>query len=541
MDLKEKIEAIFPPASEVPGDLNLAEPLEQRQYLANGELRQWDGPLQEVFSPVFLQGPQGLARKFLGRYPLLGEKEALEVLEAAVRAYDHGQGAWPAMSVRERLGHLEQFAFRMGDQKREVVRLLMWEVGKSHQDSEKEFDRTVDYLRATIEALKELDRVSSRFVLEQGIIGQIRRTPLGVALCMGPFNYPLNETFTSVIPALIMGNAVIFKPPKLGVLLYSPLLEALRDSFPPGVINTVYGRGSQVAGPLMASGRVNVLSFVGTSKVADILKKQHPQPHRLRASLGLDAKNPAIILPDAPMAETITECLLGTLSFNGQRCTALKLLFVHKKIVTEFLERLTQAVAQLKVAMPWEADAAITPLAEPQRPGYLKELMDDALAKGARVVNSGGGAMNRSLFFPAILYPVDHGMRLFHEEQFGPLIPVVPFDNLESVIASIVNSSYGQQVSIFSTNTEVVASLIDRLVTQVGRVNLNSQSQRGPDTFPFTGRKDSAEGTLSVHDALRVFSLRTLVAARGTEVNKVLITRILREQKSNFLSTDFIF
>jgi glyceraldehyde-3-phosphate dehydrogenase (NADP+) len=541
MDLKEKIEAIFPPASEVPGDLNLAEPLEQRQYLANGELRQWDGPLQEVFSPVFLQGPQGLARKFLGRYPLLGEKEALEVLEAAVRAYDHGQGAWPAMTVRERLGHLEQFAFRMGDQKWEVVRLLMWEVGKSHQDSEKEFDRTVDYLRATIEALKELDRVSSRFVLEQGIIGQIRRTPLGVALCMGPFNYPLNETFTSVIPALIMGNAVIFKPPKLGVLLYSPLLEALRDSFPPGVINTVYGRGSQVAGPLMASGRVNVLSFVGTSKVADILKKQHPQPHRLRASLGLDAKNPAIILPDAPMAETITECLLGTLSFNGQRCTALKLLFVHKKIVTEFLERLTQAVAQLKVAMPWEADAAITPLAEPQRPGYLKELMDDALAKGARVVNSGGGAMNRSLFFPAILYPVDDGMRLFHEEQFGPLIPVIPFDNLESVIASIVNSSYGQQVSIFSTNAEVVAPLIDRLVTQVGRVNLNSQSQRGPDTFPFTGRKDSAEGTLSVHDALRVFSLRTLVAARGTEVNKVLITRILREQKSNFLSTDFIF
>ena len=541
MDLEEKIKQIFPAEAEVPGELNLTEPLEQRHYLVNGELRHWSGPMQEVYSPVFLNGPQGLSRKFLGRYPLLGETEALEVLEAALRAYDHGHGTWPAMSVLERIRHLEQFAFRLGDHKREVARLLMWEVGKSQRDSEKEFDRTVDYLRATIEALKELDRVSSRFVIEQGIIGQIRRAPLGVVLCAGPYNYPLNETFTTLIPALIMGNAVIFKPPKLGVLLYSPLLSAMRDSFPPGVINTVYGRGAQVAGPLMASGKVDVLSFVGTSKVADVLKKQHPQPHRLRASLGLDAKNPAIILPDAPMAETVAECLLGGLSFSGQRCTALKLLFVHRAIVDIFLDKLSQAIGRLKFGMPWEPEVAITPLAEPQRPGYLQELLEDALAQGARVVNAGGGVMNQSFCYPAIIYPVHDRMRVFREEQFGPLIPVVPFDDLETVITGIVNSNYGQQVSIFSTDDNVVAPLIDRLVTQVGRVNLNSQSQRGPDTFPFTGRKDSAEGTLSVHDALRVFSLRTLVAARGSEINKALITRILRDQKSNFLSTDFIF
>ena len=94
-------------------------------------------------------------------------------------------------------------------------------------------------------ALKNLDRVSSRFEIQQGIIAQIRRAPLGVALCMGPFNYPLNETFTTLIPALCMGNTVIFKPPKLGVLLHMPLLEAFRDSFPAGVVNTVYGDGQR--------------------------------------------------------------------------------------------------------------------------------------------------------------------------------------------------------------------------------------------------------------------------------------------------------
>ena len=110
----------------------------------------------------------------------------------------------------------------------------MWEIGKNLADSEKEFDRTVEYIEGTIEALKDLDRVSSRFIVEQGVFAQIRRAPLGVVLCMGPFNYPLNETFTTLIPALIMGNTVVMKPAKHGVLLLEPLLEAFRDSFPPG-------------------------------------------------------------------------------------------------------------------------------------------------------------------------------------------------------------------------------------------------------------------------------------------------------------------
>jgi glyceraldehyde-3-phosphate dehydrogenase (NADP+) len=135
---------------------------------------------------------------------------------------------------------------------------------------------------------------------------------------------------------------------------------------------------------------------------------------------------------------------------------------------------------------------------------------------------------------------VDDRMKVFHEEQFGPVIPVAPFDELDMAVESIIASDYGQQVSIFSSNPDSIALLVDRLVTQVGRVNINSQCQRGPDTFPFTGRKDSAEGTLSVHDALRVFSLRTLVAANQTELNKTVVTDIVRDHKSSFLSTDFI-
>src|SRR5258708_5902207 len=219
----------------------------------------------------------------------------------------------------------------------QIVSRIMWEIGKNHSDSQKEFDRTVDYIKATIEALKQLDNSSSGFTIVEGTIGQIRRTPLGVVLCMGPYNYPLNETFATLIPALIMGNTMVFKPPKFGVLLFQPVLEAFRTAFPKGVINTVYGRGSVVVPMLLESGKVNVLTLIGSSRVADHLKKMHPKVNRLRAILGLDAKNAAIVLPDADIELAVKECLLGSLSFNGQRCTALKILIVHRSIVDRFL------------------------------------------------------------------------------------------------------------------------------------------------------------------------------------------------------------
>ena len=104
----------------------------------------------------------------------------------------------------------------------------------------------------------------------------------------------------------------------------------------------------------------------------------------------------------------------------------------------------------------------------------------------------------------------------------------------------MVDSNFGQQVSVFGRDMDKIAAMIDTLVNQVCRVNINSQCQRGPDIFPFTGRKDSAEGTLSVSDALRVFSIRTLLAAKDSDANKKLIREILRNRKSKFLSTDFI-
>ena len=540
MTLIDKIQAVFPRTTEIPAHLLNDIPCIQTGYLVNGEIREWGGPRQEVFSPVRTSSDSGPEPFFIGEYPLLTEAQAVQALDAAVAAYDHGRGLWPTMSVAERIDHMERFVFRMIEARDRVVRFLMWEVGKSLRDSEKEFDRTIQYINDTLAALKDLDRISSRFTIEEGIIGQIRRAPLGVVLCMGPFNYPLNETFTTLIPALVMGNTVILKPPKHGALLYAPLLAAFCDVFPKGVINIIYGEGRKMIPPLMATGKISVLGLIGTSKTANALKKQHPHPNRLRCVLGLEAKNPAIVLKGADLDLAVRECVLGCLSFNGQRCTALKILFVETGIADAFLERFATAVNALPFGMPWQEGVCVTPVAEKGKTDYLRELVSDAVAKGARVVNPAGGTVCGSFFFPAVLYPVRPDMRVYHEEQFGPVIPVLSFDKIDAPIGYMIDSSYGQQVSIFGSDPDQIARLIDPLVNQVCRVNINSQCQRGPDTFPFTGRKDSAEGTLSVSDALRVFSIRTLVAAKQTELNKQIITRIVREHKSKFLATDFI-
>lgn len=541
MNVLQRIKKIFPQSAEIPANFRLAAPLRQREYLLDGEIKAWEGELADVLSPVCVADSGRPEPVKVGSIPKVSRTEALLALDAACRAFDNGRGKWPTMSVAERICHVEGFAWRMKEKRDEIVRLLMWEIGKTLKDSEKEFDRTVDYITDTIDALKDVDRVSSRFSIEDGVVAQIRRAPLGVVLCMGPYNYPLNETFTTLIPALIMGNTVVFKPAKFGVLLLRPLLEAFRDAFPRGVVNTLYGDGPTIIEPLMKSGRIDCLAFIGSSKVADILKHQHPQPHRLRSVLGLGAKNPAIILADADLATTVEECLLGSLSYNGQRCTALKIIFVHKAVEEAFIERFTQAVENLAFGMPWEKDVKITPLPVPGHQDYLAKCVEEARLRGARVTNQGGGTINATYFHPAVLFGAPPDTEIYQSEQFGPVVPIVKFSDIEEPIRYVEQSHYGQQVSLFGQDPRQLARLIDPLVNQVCRVNLNSQCQRGPDKFPFTGRKDSAEGTLSVSDALRVFSIRTLVAAKKTVDNERILGTIVRQRESSFLSTDFIF
>ncbi|KPM33568.1 Glyceraldehyde 3-phosphate dehydrogenase, NADP-d ependent [Croceitalea dokdonensis DOKDO 023] len=522
----------------IPKEFKITETIDQRKYLVNGQLKSWSGDTTEVYSTI--SSTAQYQPTLLGSIPDMGEPEAMDALQAALGAYNQGQGVWPTMKVKDRIECMETFVGKMKEKRSTIVKLLMWEIGKSLPDSQKEFDRTVEYIEDTIEEYKELDRSSAKFIKHQGVYAHIRRGPLGVVLCLGPYNYPLNETFALLIPAIIMGNTTVFKPAKHGVLLITPLLEAFQTSFPKGVVNILFGRGRAVAAPIMKTGKVDVLALIGNSKSANALQDQHPKSNRLRLVLGLEAKNPAIILPDADLDLTIDEVIAGTTSFNGQRCTALKVVYVHEEIKAEFLKRFSAKVDGLKFGNPWDQGVQLTPLPEPGKPAYIQELLDDALAKGASIKNTKGGKQTDNYIWPAVLYPVTKDMRVYQEEQFGPIIPVLSFTDISEPLDDMAESNYGQQVSLFGKDVYSLSPLIDTLANLVCRVNLNSSCQRGPDVYPFTGRKDSAQATLSVHDALRSFSIRTFVAFKDNALNNETIEQLLEAKVSNFLSTDYI-
>jgi len=530
-----KIDAvkIFPSLHDIPREFRIDKFSGGLSYLVNGEVLTAAQGI-EVRSPLMLRQQGAPAPYILGEYADLNREEARAALDAAEKAWASGMGTWPRMTAAGRINCMEEFVKRIRPLEKDFALLEMWEIGRPYPACRDEFRRTLQYIEDTVAALKIMEKEARLLKRVDDFIYQVRRCALGICLCLGPFNYPLNETFAMLIPALLTGNTLVVKLPKYGSLCTIPLLEAFARSFPAGVINIINGDGQTIITPIIESGKVSVLGFIGSTRVANLLIGQHPANNRLRTILGLEAKNPAFIFPDADIELTVRECINGALEFNGQRCTSLKHIWVHSSIADEFLAAMSRAVEQLVCGMPWEEGAMITPLPETGKCEWLSHLVEDACQKGARVVNAGGGQVYGNLFYPAIVFPVDPDMELYQVEQFGPLIPVTPFTRMEELTAYLAASDYGQQASIFTSSPHNAAPLIDGLANQVSRINLNAQCRRGPDQLPFTGRKDSAEGTLSVSDALRSFSVRSLAVAN--EQGRELFFDVLKSNRSKFLN-----
>ncbi len=504
---------------------------QEARYLINGSIK--DASPKKILSPIQSKTAEGIQPYELGVTPWLDPATAMEAMHSAEQAYNWGLGEWPQMPVEVRIKCIEELIRRMLPLEEEFILRAMWEIAKPYQACRDEFRRTIKYAEDTVARLREDDRNSCLVQQLNEFEAQIRRCPLGPTLLMGPFNYPLNETFAMLVPALVMGNSVVMKMPAWGAWTMDLFLDALCESFPPGVVNVINGDGASIINPIMQRGSINILGFIGSTAVAHKIIGQHPYVNRLRTILGLEAKNPAFIFPDCDLELTVRECLQGALEYNGQRCTALKHLWVHKDILDRFLTALSNAISQVKYGMPWENEVMITPLAEKNKCAVLSKWVEQAQANGARIINPGGGENAGNLFYPSILFPITNEMELYHVEQFGPVIPVSSFSSMEEISAYMAECPYGQQASIFTRSSALAAPLIDILVTQVSRINLNAQCRRGPDDLPFTGRKDSAEGTLSVEDALRSFSIRALVVANQS--GRELFEEILDKGNSRFL------
>merc|ERR1719491_298812 len=248
------------------------------------------------------------------------------------------------------------------------------------------------------------------------------------------------------------------------------------------------------------------------------------------------------------LSNTLDEVVKGALSYNGQRCTALKLVVAPKGQGEHVAKELATRVENMRIGFPWETAtnglySQITPLPNQQRVAFMQHLIKDAVSKGASIQNEHGGRVIRegerfdrgaiirttdeagegggtsvtttsNLMVPAVLYPVTPDMDIYKEEQFGPIVPVAEYDaDLKNVIQFGQEGVFGQQVSIFTSSGAGgdAALLVDQFSAVFGKININSQCGRSPDTVPFSARKASGMGVMSVEEALREFSIPTVV------------------------------
>jgi glyceraldehyde-3-phosphate dehydrogenase (NADP+) len=491
--------------------------------LIGGELVVAEGDERlPVYSRIALRTGSGLQPVLLGYTPRAGAASARRAVERARWAWEEGASVWRQAPWSVRTEAVAAFARELEALTDEIATLLCWEIGKPWSDARKEVQRSVQYMHDTLRELEAL--LQDRARVYRGHDGKLEHfardelRPSGIALCVGPFNYPVNEFLTTMVPALLMGNPVIAKIPRFGVLANQVLLEAFARCFPAGVLSVLPGDGKEVIPEVMGArgldvfGRevpmVRTLAFIGSEGAANAIVSKHPAPNFLTRVLGLGAKNPAILLPGVTLSDPDLERIVkGSLGNNGQRCTAEKLLFLPEGPEGDLLaERLVAQVDALVPGMPWTDGVSITPLPEEGKPQAMQEMLRDALSKGARLLT--GGRSFGSLMRPAVIDGVTDGMRLDHEEQFGPILAIRRYRDPRELLAWAVRSPYGQQVALWGPGKD---ALLPGLVDEYARVNLDDVCQRGPDSFGFTATEKSGYGTLSLREALAAFSRTTIV------------------------------
>lgn len=406
---------------------------------------------------------------------------------------------WSKMEWQERAKYLEKFRDLMLKNKDELANILIAEIAKTKKESIIEIERSAEYITDTILIYKKL--VNNPLIINEDIhkikgkIGKFFREPLGVVLAISPFNYPVNLLISKLAPALISGNTVVFKSATQGSLVGARISELFYEAnFPKGVVNCVTGVGKDIGDLLVTNPNINMISFTGSTNVGQRIAQI---TSKIPLVLELGGKDPAIVLDDADVELAANEIVKGGLSYNGQRCTAIKRVLVTPKIHEELTNKIVEKVNKLTVGDP-NNNANITPVISSKSADYIMDLVDDAIKHDAKPLTT--IKRNGNLIYPLVLDNVNKDSRIAWEEPFGPVLPIIKCNNIDECIKLANQSEYGLQASIFTRNIDLAEELAQKI--EAGSININRSSSRGPDIFPFLGLKNSGFGVQGLEEAI---------------------------------------
>lgn len=425
-----------------------------------------------------------------------------EHIQDAYKSARGSQQLWEEYSKIKRIKLMSEWSKLILQEKELIATIMTKEIAKPLKSSISEIERSVKYIEETISKYQKQESVNLK--LSDTKSAQIILKPLGVILVISPFNYPINLSVTKLAPALLTGNTVVFKSATNGTLACSKMVElAHKVGFPKGVINFVTGKGSVIGDALISNKHSDAIMFTGGTETGLKIAQSSTMKHLM---FELGGKDSAIILEDADLESTTNSVISGGFSYSGQRCTAIKRVFVHKNIKEKFVKLLTAKTNKLTIGKAID-NCDITALINNHSSNFVNELFNDAINKGATACNTFKKIDN--LISPVILDNVTLKMRIAHEEQFGPILPIIEFNDIEDAIKWSNDTPYGLQASVFTRNIGLANKIATQLV--VGSVNINGASQRGPDILPFVGVKGSGLATQGIeyalHSVVREFNI----------------------------------
>lgn len=468
-----------------------------------------DGEFYDAKSSDVLEVKSPLDNSVLGRVQAMSQEDVDVVMSSAKKS----QKYWAQTTIAERAALLYKVADLLVEKKEELGNLLMMEIAKDKKSSVSEVVRTADFLRFTADAAKSIEGESIPSDCFPGFnkrkISVITREPLGVVLAISPFNYPVNLAASKIGPALMAGNTVVFKPASQGALSGLFLAGLFKEAgIPAGVVNTVTGKGSVIGDYCVTHKDVNFVNFTGSTAVGQRISKITEMTPLL---MELGGKDAAIVLEDADLDLTAKNIVGGAFSYSGQRCTAVKRVLVMESVADKLVEKIVEQMAKLKVGNPLEVeDAQVVPLIDTKAADFVEKLMKDAQDKGAKVVF--GGKREGNLIEPTLYDNVTLDMDIAWEEPFGPILPVIRVKSREEAIDIANQSEYGLQSSVFTQDINEAFYIAKRL--EVGTVQVNNKTERGPDHFPFLGVKSSGMGTQGIR-----YSIESMSRPKATVIN----------------------
>eukprot|EP00898_Chlorokybus_atmophyticus_P008222 jgi/Chlat1/8400/Chrsp80S07834 len=424
------------------------------------------------------------------------QSEVDEVFNCAKAA----QQQWARTPLYKRAELLHAAAKLMREHPKEMADTLVKEIAKPKKDAMSEVLRSADLIDYTAE---EGVRIlgEGKLLMSDSFPGTDRsklclssKVPLGVVLCIPPFNYPVNLAVSKLAPAIIAGNSIVLKPPTQGAVAGLHMAQCFaRAGFPPGLVSVVTGKGSEIGDYLTTHKLVNCISFTGGDTGLSISRKAGMVP--LQMELG--GKDAAIVLEDADLALAAKHIVKGGYSYSGQRCTAVKLVLALAPIADELIRLVLEGMSKLKVGAP-EDDCDITPVISQSSADFIEGLVKDAEGKGAKLLQPYKREGN--LIYPLLIDNVTKDHRLCWEEPFGPVLPLVRVQTVEEALSIANNSNYGLQGCVFTQDINKAILVSDGMET--GTVQVNAAPARGPDHFPFQGVRDSGIGSQGITNSI---------------------------------------